>query len=151
MSTQAIFQDEIKETTGVGLSDWAISERVLARWQCLVAFMKALDLLHLSMRTVVARGIVPPHRDGHRNGHQSGYISHCCCCCFVCYCPGGCRSDTEQVVTRWWHPVASSVALDMLHWAMLHVLLQRLRMAIEMASGKGAFFRCCRLFRLALS
>jgi hypothetical protein len=45
--------------------------------------------------------------------------------------------------------VASSVALDMLHWAMLHVLLQRLRMAIEMASGKGAFFCCCRLFRLA--
>ena len=97
------------------MSNWAISERALVRWQCLVAYMKALDLLHPSMRAVVARGIVPPHRDGHQNGHQeSGYISHCCCC-FVCYCPGGCRSDTEQVVARWWRPVASSAALDMLH------------------------------------
>jgi hypothetical protein len=29
-----------------------LSERVLARWQCLVAFMKALDLLHWAMHAV---------------------------------------------------------------------------------------------------
>ena len=37
----------------------------------------------------------------------------------------------EQVVAQWQHPVASGVALDMLHQAMLHVSLQHLRMAIE--------------------
>jgi hypothetical protein len=45
--------------------------------------------------------------------------------------------------------VASGVALDMLHWAMPHVLLQRLHMVIKMACDGGAFVRCCRLFRLA--
>ncbi len=90
--------------------------------------------------------IVPSHRNGHQNGHQSGYISHRC---FVCRRPGGRRGNTEQVVTRWWRPVASSVALDMLHQAMPHVLLQCLRMAIEMASDRGAFVCHRRLFPLA--
>jgi hypothetical protein len=83
-----------------------------------------------------ARSIVPPHRDGHRNGHQSGYILHRC---FVCCRPGGRRGNTERVVTQWRRPVASGVALDMLHQAMPHVSLQRLRMAIEMACNGGAF------------
>ncbi len=61
-----------------------------------------------------APGTVPPPRNGHRNGHQSGYILHRC---FVCCRHGGHRGDTEQVVARWRHPVASSVALDMLHAA----------------------------------
>jgi len=91
------------------------------------------------------RGIVPLHRDGHRNGHQSGYMLHCC---FVCCHPGGCQGDTERVVARWWHPVASSVALDMLHWEMMHVLLQCLHIAIEMSSDGGAFVRRRRLFCL---
>jgi hypothetical protein len=92
-----------------------------------------------------ARGIVPPHPDDHRNGHQSGYIIHRC---FVCCCPGGRQGDTERVVAQWRCPVASSVALDMLHWAMPHVLLQHLTMAIEMARNGGAFVRH-RLFCLA--
>jgi hypothetical protein len=45
--------------------------------------------------------------------------------------------------------VASGVALDMVHWAMPHVSLQRLHMAIWMACDGGAFVRCRRLFRLA--
>jgi hypothetical protein len=45
--------------------------------------------------------------------------------------------------------VASGVALDMLHRAMPHVLLQRLTMAINMVHRGGAFVRRCRLFRLA--
>ena len=91
------------------------------------------------------RSIVPPHRDDHQNVHRSGYIIHCC---FVC-CPGGRQGDTEQVVTRWRRPVASGVALDMLHRAMPHVLLQRLTMSINMVHRGGAFVRRRRLFRLA--
>ena len=93
-----------------------------------------------------ARGIIPPHRDGHQNGHQSEYILHRC---FVCCRPGGRRGDTERVVARWRRPVASGVALDMMHRAMPHVLLQHFRMAIKMSSDGGAFVRHRRLFRLA--
>ena len=140
MSTRALFHDEIEETTGAGVSDWVLSEQVLARWWCVAAFMKALDLLHQGMRVVM------PHCNFHRNGHQSGYIIHCC---FVCCCPGGRQGNTERVVARWRRPVASGVALDMLHRAMPHVLLQRLTMAIKMVCRGGAFVRCRRLFRLA--
>ena len=91
------------------------------------------------------RSIVPPHRDDHQNGHQRGYIIHRC---FVC-CPGSRQGDTEQVVARWRRPVAPGVALDMLHRAMPHVLLQRLTMAINMVHRGGAFVRRRRLFRLA--
>jgi hypothetical protein len=45
--------------------------------------------------------------------------------------------------------VASGVALDMLHQAMPHVVLQHLTMAIEMARKGGASVCRCRLFRLA--
>jgi hypothetical protein len=55
------------------------------------------------------------------------------CCLFAC-CPGG-WGNTEQVVAQWWHPVASGVALDMLHWAMCFVLHQQTAMAIKMANN----------------
>ena len=77
-----------------------------------------------------ARGIVTPHRDGHQNGHQSRYILHLC---IVSCRPGGRRGDTERVVAQWRHPVASGVALDMLHWVMPHVSRQRLYLVIKMA------------------
>ena len=80
------------------------------------------------------RGIVPPHRDGHQNGHQSRYILHLC---IVSCRPGGRRGDTERVVAQWRHPVASGVALDMLHWAMRFVLHRRTAMAIKMANVGG--------------
>ena len=79
---------------------------------------------------------------------KSGYILHHC---FVDCRPGGHRADTEQGVPWWQCPVASGVALDMLHWVMPHVSLHHLCMAIKMACGdRGAFVRrrhC--LFRLA--
>ncbi len=56
------------------------------------------------------------------------------CCLFAC-CPGGRWGDTEQVVAQCQHPVASVVALDMPHWEMLSVLLQRTAVAIETARG----------------
>ena len=98
-----------------------------------------------------AHGIVPPRCDDHRNGHQSGYMIHRC---FVCCRPGGRQGDTERVVARWRRPMASGVALDMLHRAMPHVLFQRLRIAIEMACNGGTFacrrsFFCITLLVLA--
>ena len=50
---------------------------------------------------------------------------------------GGRRGDTEHVVAQWQRPVASNVALDILHWAMPCALLQRLRMTIKMACNRG--------------
>jgi hypothetical protein len=57
MSTGALFHDETAETTGVGLSVLMLSERVLARWWRLVAFMKATNLLLRAMRAVSYRRI----------------------------------------------------------------------------------------------
>jgi hypothetical protein len=58
------------------------------------------------------------------------------CCLFAC-CPGGSWGNTEQVGAQWQHPVASRVALDMLHWAMRFVLHRRATMAIKMANVGG--------------
>ena len=63
-------------------------------------------------------GIVPAHRNGHLNGQQSGHILHLR---FVCDRPGGRWGDTDPVVARWRHPVASGEALVMLHRAMRSV------------------------------
>ncbi len=60
------------------------------------------------------------------------------CFLFAC-CPGSCWGDTEQVVAQCRRPVASGVALDMLHWAMQSVLLRRIRKAFEMGRDRDAF------------
>ena len=80
--------------------------------------------------------IVLPHRNGHQNSQQRGYVLHHR---FVDCRHGGHRGNTEQVVARCQHPVASDVAVDMLHRAMPHVPLQRLRTAIKMACDGGTF------------
>ena len=75
-----------------------------------------------------------------------GVFIHCC----VVDCHPGVRgSDTERAVAQWWRLVASDMALDILHRAMLHESLQCLRMAIEMACDGGAFVRRRRLFSFA--
>jgi hypothetical protein len=58
------------------------------------------------------------------------------CCLFFC-CPGGRWGNTELVVARCRRPGASSVALDFVSWVMPRALLQRVRMAIEMARDGG--------------
>jgi hypothetical protein len=63
MSTGALFHDVMSKTTGVGMSDLVISEQNLARWQRLVAFMKAMNLFYW-----VKRAVLPAHHHGHRNG-----------------------------------------------------------------------------------
>ncbi len=47
------------------------------------------------------------------------------------------------ILAQWWCPVASSEALDLLHWAMCVVTYQRIAMAIKMASFAGVFVDCC--------
>jgi hypothetical protein len=49
----------------------------------------------------------------------------------------------EQILTQWWRPVASSEALDLIHWAMSAVMYQRITMAIKTASKVSVFFHCC--------
>ena len=57
---------------------------------------------------------------------------------------------SEQVLAQWWHPVASSEALDLLHRAMREVLYCCIVMAIKMASKVGAFVIVA-LFAVALA
>ncbi len=88
-----------------------LSEWVLAWWWRLVASRKAMttfigqcDRLTywcFAMATKMASKV--------------GACFHCCL--LVCHL-GGCRDDTKQVAAQWWRPVASGVALDMLHWVM---------------------------------
>jgi hypothetical protein len=66
-------------------------------------------------------------------------------CCLFAGCPGGRWGDTEQVVARCRHQVASGVALDMPHQAMPSVLLWRIRKAFKTGCNKGAFV-CHRQF-----
>ncbi len=96
-----------------------------------MALSEALDLLHQAMHAVTYRCIAMAIETASFVGI---FVE---CCLFAC-CPGGCWGNTEQVVARCRHPVASGVALDMLHWAMRFVLHQRTAMAIEMANGSGA-------------
>jgi hypothetical protein len=51
----------------------------------------------------------------------------------------------DIILTRWWRPVASSEALDLLHWAMDAFTYRRIAMAIETASFVGVFDDCCLL------
>jgi hypothetical protein len=53
------------------------------------------------------------------------------------------RHSHVPFLARWWHLVASSKALDLLHWAMRAVMYQRITMAIETASFVGVFVDCC--------
>jgi hypothetical protein len=47
------------------------------------------------------------------------------------------------ILARWWRPVASSEALDLLHQAMCAVTYWHIAMAIKMASFAGVFVDCC--------
>jgi hypothetical protein len=53
---------------------------------------------------------------------------------------GGCQGDTAQTLAQWWHPVASSKALDVLH-RVIHSALHRCTpMVIKIASNFPAPF-----------
>jgi hypothetical protein len=58
------------------------------------------------------------------------------------------QGDMGWIITRWWHPVAYKVALDMLCRAMRSSPHRRIVMDAKMAHDGGTFVRCCRLFCL---
>ncbi len=47
------------------------------------------------------------------------------------------------ILAQWWHPVASSEALDLLYWVMHAVTYWRIAMAIKTSSKVGLFVDCC--------
>jgi hypothetical protein len=96
-----------------------------------VASSKALDLLHQAIRAVLYRRIAMAIK-------MASFVGVFVDCCLFACCPGGRWGDTEQVVAQCRRPVASRVALDMLHWAMRFVLHRRTAMAIEMANNGGS-------------
>jgi hypothetical protein len=109
-----------------------LSAAILARWRHPVASTKALDLLHWKMCAVLYRRTAAVIKIA----IKVGAFFHSC---FVCCRPGGCRGNTEQVLARWRHPEASSIALVMLHQAIQEALHPCIRMAIKMACNRGAF------------
>jgi hypothetical protein len=104
---------------------------ILAQWRRLVASNKALNLLYWVMCTVLYRRTAAAIK-------MASLLGTFSCRRFVCCCPGGRWGDTEQLVAQWQHPVASGLALDMLHWAMRFLLHQWTAMAIEMANDGGS-------------
>jgi hypothetical protein len=102
----------------------------LAQWQHPVASSEALDLLHWEMHAVTYRRIAMAIK-------TASFVGIFVDCCLFACCPGGRWGNTEQVVAQWWHPVASGVALDMLHWGKCFRLHRWTAMAIEMANDRG--------------
>jgi hypothetical protein len=47
---------------------------------------------------------------------------------------GGLQGNAMQALAQWRHPVTSSKAWDVLHWAMHPALYRRIRMAIKITS-----------------
>ncbi len=128
------FDDEI-----VAMSGFILLDMILAQWQHPVASSKALDLLHWAMCTELYWCTAAAMNTATFLGV---FVD---CCLFTC-CPGGRWGNTEKVVAQWRLPEASSVALDLLHWAMPHSLLQRVCMAIKMACNGGTFICYCRFY-----
>ncbi len=109
-----------------------LSDMILARWRHPVATSKALDLLHWAMHAVLYW-----HTAAAIN--MATFLGVFVDCCFFACCSGGRWGNMEQVVAQWRQPVASKVALDMPHWAMLSVLLRRIRKAFKIGRNGGAF------------
>jgi hypothetical protein len=72
-------------------------------------FMKATNLLHWAMRSVLYCRIATAIKMASKGG---GHVSHRCVDCVS----GGRRGDTEQAVAHWWSLVAFIKALDLLNW-----------------------------------
>jgi hypothetical protein len=52
---------------------------------------------------------------------------------------GGSQGNAAQALAQWQHPVASSEAWDVCHWAMRPASDCRIRMAIKIVSDSPAF------------
>jgi hypothetical protein len=62
------------------------------------------------------------------------------CALFELVDHGGRQGDTAQVLARWWHPVASSKALDVLHRVMCPASYRCITMAIKIVVNLPAYF-----------
>ncbi len=122
------FDDEIIKKKHRSHVRTLLSGIILARWRRPVASSEALDLLHWAMCTVMYWRIAMAIK-------MASFAGVFVDCCLYACCPSGCWGNTEQVVIRCRHPVASGVAVDMPHWVMLSVLLQCTAVAIETAGG----------------
>ncbi len=109
---------------------------ILARWRRPVASSKALDLLHCAMCEVTYRRIAMAIK-------TASFVGVFVDCCLFACCPGGCWGNTEQVVAQCRRPVASGVALDMLHWVMRFVLHRWTAVAIKTANNGGTCWCHC--------
>ena len=118
---------------GVFLSPLLLSAAILARWRQPVASVVALNHLYRAMCAVLYHCIAIAIKTTSKVGVLFD-------CCFVDCRPGGHWGDMEQVVARCRRPVASGVALDMPHWAMLSVLLWCTSVVAKMAGGQGHLF-----------
>ncbi len=107
-----------------------------------MASSEALDTLHQVMHMVTYPRIAMAIE-------TTGKVGVCVHCCVFACCPGGRRGNTEQVVAQCQLPGASSVSLDMLHWAMPGALLPRICMAVTWPVVEAhllvpaVFFVCC--------
>ncbi len=101
---------------------------LLAQWRRLVASSEALDLLHQAMRAVTYRRIAMAIK-------TASFVDVFVDCCLFACCPSSRWGDMEQVVAQWRRPVASGVAMAMLHWAMQSVSLWHTAVAIKTAGG----------------
>ncbi len=133
------FDDENIKKNVAAMSGFILLDIILAQWQPPVASSKAMDLLHWTMHAVLYWCTAAAM-------NMATFLGLFVDCCLFACCPGGRWGDTEQVVARWWLPGASSVALDLLHRGMPRSLLQRVRVAIEMAYNGGTFVRHRRLY-----
>ncbi len=109
---------------------------ILAQWWRVGASNKALNLLHQAMCAVMYHHIAMAIK-------MASFLGAFVDCCLFACCPVGHWGNTERVVAQCRRPVASKVALDMLHWAMSSVLLRRTAVAIKTAGRRGAFVRHC--------
>ncbi len=120
-----------------GSLDWLqLSATTHAQWWRLVASNIALNLLYWAMHAVSYRRTAAAIK-------MASLFGTLFCCRFVFCCPGGCWGNMEQVVARWRRPVASGVALSMLHWVMCFISHRRTAMAINMANNGGTCWCHC--------
>ncbi len=130
------FDDENIKKTIVAMSGFILLDIILARWRCAVASIEALDLLRRAMHAVTYRRIAMAIE-------MAIFARVFVDCCLYDCCPGGRWGDTERVVAQCRRPVASVVALDTLHRAMLSISLRRICKAFKIGRDGGAF-RCHR-------
>jgi hypothetical protein len=132
-STRDLFYElTMKKHKNTGMSNLLLLAAILAQWRQPLASSEALDILHWAMPVVLYRHTAMAM-------DMVSKVGAFCCCCFCLLLPCGRWGDTEQVVAQWWHPVASSIAPDMLHWDMCIVLHQRIHKAFKMGRDGGTF------------